>query len=239
MVGLDANNLPSNVKCFWDFENEPMDGISETRNINGKNETTIHNGRFMSKGQITNAPFGTFDLLKAEGEGQSMQTNITPIYEAGCPYVKGSAFAVETKPTWSTRQATISNASGNDTKGEATVVYGAKGEKTLTLNLKNSWGEDNQTYPVILVGDPSSIDCVEANDAAKVYTMNKTLFIEFAESGDYEVAVYNMSGMLIGNDARSINTGELMHINIGQAGVYVVSIKKDGKELRTVKVVNN
>ncbi|MDE7025083.1 MAG: hypothetical protein K2O88_04290, partial [Paramuribaculum sp.] len=170
MVGLDANNLPSNVKCFWDFENEPMDGISETRNINGKNETTIHNGRFMSKGQITNAPFGTFDLLKAEGEGQSMQTNITPIYEAGCPYVKGSAFAVETKPTWSTRQATISNASGNDTKGEATVVYGSKGEKTLTLNLKNSWGEDNQTYPVILVGDPSSIDCVEANDAAKVYT---------------------------------------------------------------------
>ena len=140
MVGLDANNLPSNVMCFWDFENEPVNGVPETRVVSGKECSTVHNGRFMSKGQITDAPFGVFDLIKGEGEGAALQTHITPVYEAGCPYVKGEGFKVETKPTWSTKQATISNAGGTDTKGEASVEYGKEGDKTLTLTLEELMG---------------------------------------------------------------------------------------------------
>ena len=239
MVGLDADNLPSNVKCFWDFENEPQNNVEENRSVNGKSLKIIHNGRFLSKGQITSATFGTFDLIADENEGQSVQTHIAPEYEAGCPYVKGDAFAVVTKPTWSTRQATISNADGSDTKGEASINYGAHGAKTITLTLKNSWGENTKTYPVIDVKNESAIDGIAADaDGMKVYTTNKVLFLEFAEGGDYEVSVYNMSGMLMGKDARNINAGELMNINLGQAGVYVVSIVKDGKDLRSVKVVN-
>ena len=237
MVGLDAENLPSNVKAYWDFEDEPQDNITETRLVNGKAATVVHNGRFMSKGQIKDAPFGVFDLLKSTLEGQSVQTNVSPLYDAGCPYVKGTGFKVETKPSWSTRQATISNANGNDTEGEATVVYGAPGTKTLTLTLENSWGKDVKSYPEI---DFTAIDGVAADaaDGIEAYTINKTLFVKFAEEGNYEVNVYNMSGMLVGRDARSINAGEVMHITIGQAGVYVIQIQKDGKEVRSLKVVN-
>ena len=237
MVGLDAENLPSNVKAYWDFEDEPQDNITETRLVNGKAATVVHNGRFMSKGQIKDAPFGVFDLLKSTLEGQSVQTNVSPLYDAGCPYVKGTGFKVETKPSWSTRQATISNANGNDTEGEATVVYGAPGTKTLTLTLENSWGKDVKDYPEI---DFTAIDGVAADaaDGIEAYTINKTLFVKFAEEGNYEVNVYNMSGMLVGRDARNINAGEVMHITIGQAGVYVIQIQKDGKEVRSLKVVN-
>ena len=237
MVGLDAENLPSNVKAYWDFEDEPQDNITETRLVNGKAATVVHNGRFMSKGQIKDAPFGVFDLLKSTLEGQSVQTNVSPLYDAGCPYVKGTGFKVETKPSWSTRQATISNANGNDTEGEATVVYGAPGTKTLTLTLENSWGKDVKSYPEI---DFTAIDGVAADaaDGIEAYTINKTLFVKFAEEGNYEVNVYNMSGMLVGRDARNINAGEVMHITIGQAGVYVIQIQKDGKEVRSLKVVN-
>ena len=92
---------------------------------------------------------------------------------------------------------------------------------------------------MIDVKNESAIDGIAADaDGMKVYTTNKVLFLEFAEGGDYEVSVYNMSGMLMGKDARNINAGELMNINLGQAGVYVVSIVKDGKDLRSVKVVN-
>ena len=239
MVGLDADNLPDNVKCFWDFENEPQDNVNEDRMVNGKTFTVTHNGRYLSKGQITDAPFGVFNLELAEGEGSSIPVHITPEYEAGCPYVKGTGFQVVTKPTWSTRQATISNADGSDTKGEASINYGAHGAKTITLTLKNSWGENTKTYPVIDVKNDAAIDGIAADaDGMKVYTTNKVLFLEFAEGGDYEVSVYNMSGMLMGKDARNINAGELMNINLGQAGVYVVSIVKDGKDLRSVKVVN-
>ncbi len=191
----------------------------------------------MSKGQIKDAPFGVFDLLASDAEGQAVQTHVSPLYDAGCPYVKGSAFRVETKPSWSTRQATISNANGSDTEGEATVVYGAPGTKILTLTLENSWGKDVKDYPEI---DFTAIDGVAADvaDGIEAYTINKTLFVKFAEEGNYEVNVYNMSGMLVGRDARNINAGEVMHITIGQAGVYVIQIQKDGKEVRSLKVVN-
>ena len=238
MVGLDADNLPDNVKCFWNFENEPQDNVNENRLVNGKTFTVTHNGRYLSKGQITDAPFGVFNLELAEGEGSSIPVHITPEYEAGCPYVKGTGFQVVTKPTWSTRQATISNADGNDTEGEATVVYGAGGDKILTLNLKNSWGEDNMEYPAFYVSTAIDGVAADADSNLKAYTVNKVLFLEFAEDGDYEVSVYNMSGMLVGKDARSINAGEMMNITIGQTGVYVVSIVKDGKELRSIKVAN-
>ena len=91
-----------------------------------------------------------------------------------------------------------------------------------------------------MFGVSSAIDGIEADGEAgmNAYTVNKTLFLEFAEEGAYEVSVYNMSGMLVGRDARSINAGEIMNISIGQAGVYVVSVVKDGKELRSIKVVN-
>ena len=240
MTGLDANNLPSNVKCFWDFEGETVDGVSESRLVSGATTptTVVHNGRFMSKGQVTDAPFGTFQIATGESEGASVPCHITPIYEAGCPYVKGSGFKVETKPSWSTKQATISNANGSDTEGEAQVEYGKDGDKILTLTLENSWGKDVQEYPAFNVS--SAIDGVAADEAdgMNAYTVNKTLFLEFAEGGAYEVSVYNMSGMLVGRDARSINAGEMMHITIGQAGVYVVSVVKDGKELRNIKIVN-
>ena len=240
MTGLDANNLPSNVKCFWDFEGETVDGVSESRLVSGATTptTVVHNGRFMSKGQVTDAPFGTFQIATGESEGASVPCHITPIYEAGCPYVKGTGFKVETKPSWSTKQATISNANGSDTEGEAQVEYGKDGDKILTLTLENSWGKDVQEYPAFNVS--SAIDGVAADEAdgMNAYTVNKTLFLEFAEGGAYEVSVYNMSGMLVGRDARSINAGEMMHISIGQAGVYVVSVVKDGKELRNIKIVN-
>ena len=234
MVGLDANNLPANVKCFWNLEDTPVDGVSETRSAG----TVVHDGRFMSKGQVEGAPFGTFEIVSGDNEGQSIPRHKTPIFEAGCPYVIGDAFKVVTKPTWSTRQADILSAEGSDTEGQAKVAYGAAGYKTLSLNLKNSWGEDNAEYPAINV--TTAIDGVDADgeEGMKVYTMNKTLFLEFAEGGAYEVSVYNVSGMLVGSDSRSINAGEQMYVNIGQAGVYVVSVKKDGKELRSIKVVN-
>ncbi|CCX46904.1 uncharacterized protein BN813_00039 [Bacteroides sp. CAG:927] len=227
------------MKCFWDFEGETVDGVSETRTCSGATAptTVVHNGRFMSKGQVTDAPFGTFQIATGEGEGASVPCHISPIYEAGCPYVKGSGFKVETKPSWSTRQATISNANGTDTEGEAQVVYGKDGDKTLTLTLENSWGKDTRVYPVIQLDAINGVAADEA-DGMNAYTVNKTLFLEFAEGGAYEVSVYNMSGMLVGRDARSINAGEMMHISIGQAGVYVVSVVKDGKELRNIKIVN-
>ena len=173
------------------------------------------------------------------GEGQATQHFIDPELQAGCPYVKGDGFDVTTVPTWSARQSEITNVTGSDKEGKADISFGASGEKTVKLTLKNSWGEDTAEYPVVYIDD-SSIDGI-ASDAAegvKAYSINKTIFVEFAEGGDYEVNVYNVSGMLEGRDARFINSGEVMNIGIANSGVYLISIVKDGKQLRTIKVIN-
>ncbi len=157
--------------------------------------------------------------------------------EAGCPFGPGSAYKVVTEPNWKTRQATITGASGSDTGGEATIAYGTSEDKTLNLTLTNSWGSDSKDYPVIGV---SAIDGIDADAAGemKAYTIDKTLFVEFADEGDYEVSVYNVSGMLVGKNARHMFAGETMSITLADAGVYVVSVSKDGKVLRSVKVIN-
>lgn len=223
MVGLDPANLPENVQCFWNFDDN-YDEASKS---------------FVSMGKNTSAHFGSFDLIKMPGEGQATQHFIEPELQAGCPYVKGDGFDVTTVPTWSARQSVISNITGSDKEGKANISFGASGEKTVKLTLKNSWGEDTAEYPVVYI-DKSSIDGI-ASDAAegvKAYSINKTIFVEFAEGGDYEVNVYNVSGMLEGRDARFINSGEVMNIGIANSGVYLISIVKDGKQLRTIKVIN-
>jgi glycosyl hydrolase family 85 len=226
MVGLDADNLPDNVQCFWDFDSN-YDEASKA---------------FVSKGKNTTAHFGSFDLIQGEKEGQSVQTFIEPELQAGCPYVKGDGFTVTTVPTWSARQSAIEIVDGNDKEGKAKIAFGANGDKTVKLTLKNSWGEDSAEYPVVHISNEeyNAIDGIDADvtGGIKTYSINKTIFVEFADGGNYEVSVYNVSGMLEGRDARYVNAGEVMNIGIANSGVYLISVAKDGRQLRTIKVIN-
>ena len=160
-----------------------------------------------------------------------------PHYEAGCPFVKGEGCKVETRASWNVPNATIARSEGNDREGEAVVVYYAASFNPISLTLENCWGKDTREYPMLGWGGIDEMGA-DAADGVEAYSINKTIFVKFAEDGEYEVNVYNMSGVLMGRDARAISAGEMMHISIGQAGVYVIQIMKDGKELRNIKVVN-
>ncbi|MDE7024266.1 MAG: T9SS type A sorting domain-containing protein [Paramuribaculum sp.] len=214
--------LPEAVIAYWSMEEDADEYY-----------------KFVSQGR-EQADAYLLEYVPSEVECQCGPTVRKPVYEAGSPFVDGEAYKVVTTPEWTAPRGVFTDAEGGDTNGSVKISYDRNdvgNSYIVTLTLANALGKDMKSYPVIKVH--SAIDGVETDGTdMKVYTMDKTMFLEFAEGGAYEVSVYNMSGMLVGSDARSINAGEIMHINIGQAGVYVVSIVKDGKELRSIKVVN-
>lgn len=72
----------------------------------------------------------------------------------------------------------------------------------------------------------------------RTYTVDDVLFVEFVEDGDYQVSVYNVSGMLVAQDEATVAAGQQMRISLGAKGVYVVKVMKEGKVVRSVKVLN-
>ena len=72
----------------------------------------------------------------------------------------------------------------------------------------------------------------------RTYTVEGVLFVEFEEDGDYQVGVYNASGVLVAQKEAAVAAGQHMSRSLGAKGVYVVKVMKEGKVVRTVKVLN-
>ena len=94
--------------------------------------------------------------------------------------------------------------------------------------------------PVFTVGNgDSAIEGVEADQAdVDAYTVDNILFIEFAADGNYDVQVYNTAGMLCGAETLAAVAGQNAQITLGQKGVYLVRVARDGQVLRTIKVIS-
>ncbi len=206
MAGLDANNLPADVLGLWDFESDPSADLS-----------------FAAKGKKAGAKAYYYEFASGTNEGTAGKVYKAAAYSVGCPFIAGSAYKVETLPTWTAKRATVTNAEGNGEAGKATVSYKKEGTYNVTLTLSNSHGTDSRTFPVIHVGEGNNIAEMGA-DNISTYTVGRTVFVEVEGNEAYNVAVYNAAGIEVA--ARSVAAGNdrVMSINLGSAGVYVVTV---------------
>ena len=218
MGDIDKNNLPSNVKAFWDFETKANE-----------------DGMFPAVGSLSGVGAGIHEYTTGENEGQGDIVWRAPQYTSGCPFLSDDAYKVETLPTWKANHGFISNATGTGTAGSANISYAKAGDYTVTLTLANSLGAAQRTFSVIKVG-ASGIGTAEAGEV-KTYTVGENAVVEFAEAGNYEVSVYNTAGQAQARKAAQLNAGNAMNIHLANAGIYVLTVKKDGKTVRTVKLV--
>lgn len=219
-AGLDASNLPDKVIAYWDFETDAND-----------------QNYFLSKGSKEGAKACSFKLVASTAQGSGVQTPQRPLYISGCPFIAGTAFQVETLPTWTAKRGELSESTGNDTAGSTKLTYSKSGDYTVTLTLENTLGSDTKSYPVFLVDQKDAVEDGVA-DEMRTYTVEDLLFVEFAEAGAYQVGVYNVSGMLEAQEEATVAAGQHMSITLGAKGVYVVKVMKEGKVVRTVKVLN-
>lgn len=219
MAGLDKNNLPSTVLGYWDFESE----------ANSDNSISGYAGSSASN----KSP----KLYCYSIGGNNSRVIGAPMYLSGCPFLSGTAYKIETKPTWTTR-GTQEGAAGTGEQGNSEISFARANDYTVELTLANGHGSDSKVYPVIKVSDVTAIDGIEADEqGVATYTVDHMLFVDFAEEGDYRVMVFNTAGQM--SAAKDINAtaGQTAQISLRNTGIYLVKIVKDGRELRTVKVV--
>ena len=92
------------------------------------------------------------NYVAAGGEGQGDINWVEPTYTSGCPFITGTAFPVKTTATWTAKNATITDAMGNDQAGSANIAFSKDGMYNVTLTLTNALGSDSKTFSVIKVG---------------------------------------------------------------------------------------
>lgn len=217
MGDLNAKSLPAGVMAFWDFEKKATDNV------------------FTSVGTKA-VKAGMQDMLAGGGEGQATLQFVEPTYIAGSPFVSGEAYKVETKPSWTSKNATFADITGNGEAGSANVSFRTGGDYDVTLTLSNALGKAEKTFSVIKVAYPTGVDAVEGAEM-KAYTVGEDAVVEFAEAGAYEVSVYTTAGEQVARKAAQLNAGNVVNVHLAKAGIYVLNVKKDGKTVRTVKLI--
>lgn len=218
MGDLNANNLPAGVKAFWDFEKKATDNY------------------FSAAGSLAGTKAGMQDMIAGGSEGQATLKFIEPTYIAGSPFVSGETYKVETKPSWTAKNATFADVTGNGEEGSANVSFRTGGDYDVTLTLSNALGKAEKTFSVIKVAYPTGVDAVEGAEM-KAYTVGEDAVVEFAEAGAYEVSVYTTAGEQVARKAAQLNAGNVVNVHLAKAGIYVLNVKKDGKTVRTVKLI--
>jgi len=219
MGDLNANNLPEGVMAFWDFEKKATDNYFTSA------------GTKAVKG-------GMQDMVAGGSEGQATLQWIEPTYIAGSPFVSGETYKVETKPSWTSKNATFADVTGNGEAGSANVSFRTGGDYDVTLTLSNALGKAEKTFSVIKVefAYPTGVEAVEGAEL-KAYTVGEDAIVEFAEAGAYEVSVYTTAGEQVARKAAQLNAGNVVNVHLAKAGIYVLNVKKDGKTVRTVKLI--
>lgn len=219
MGDLSEKNLPAGTLAFWDFE---------------KSADSDHS--FLSVGSKAGVKAGVQDMNAQGSEGQAEIVNTPPTYSVGCPFVSGSTYKVETKPSWTAKNATVTDVKGNGEAGSASVSFRTDGIYDVTLTLENALGSASKTYSVIKVGTTDGVNAVEGTEL-KAYTVGEDAVVEFAEDGAYEVAVYTTAGEQVARKAAQLSAGNVVNVHLAKAGIYVLNVKKDGKTVRTVKLI--
>ena len=214
---MSTNPNEAGLKAYWDFENNA-------------------DGDYFFASKVGNAKLAHGELRAGQGEGVTALIPDEPTYDAGSPFISGN-FEVKTTAEWTAKKATIVSHEGNDLAGSAKLTYAKPGDYEVTLTLKNAHGSDTRTFKVIKVkADPTGINGTEAADM-KVYAIDRDVLLDIETAGNYLVQIYSTNGQLVAGKSLSVNGTDNVRLHLGAQGVYIVNVKKDGKTLRTVKLI--
>ena len=193
-------------------------------------------GDYYFASKVGDAKLAHGELRAGQGEGVAGFVPDAPTYDAGSPFVTGN-FKVTTTAEWAAKKATIVSQNGTDMAGTAKLKYAKAGDYEVTLTLKNAHGSDTRTFKVIKVkADPTGINGTEAADM-KVYSVDRDVLLDIETAGNYLVQIYSTNGQLVAGKSLSVNGTDNVRLHLGAQGVYIVNVKKDGKTLRTVKLI--
>ena len=214
---------PANLEGYFTFEETKTDADGYIYFPNtGQNAAAVVGG-YMTTGKEENGKTNDYKQNQlTTALGVPMLTGSFPInYESTKWMIEGARLNAST--------ATTANATYNS----------GDGKFPITVVATNSWGSTTKTIADYMV--VTSIDDVNGEGGYMVYPkpFEGTANVLFAEDGLFEVAVFAADGKLVANDAFEVRAGELREVSLAdaQSGVYVVVILKEGKAIRSFKIV--
>lgn len=206
-------------KAVWTFENE----------AGSDNWFTNEAG----SGKVKSA---RAEMVSGAGEGQGTYKALDPQYMSGSPYSPGEAYTVITQPSWSASKGVLTTAEGTDQAGSATVSYARGGTYNVKLTLENAYGKDTKALKVIVVDNSDGIERI-TRDELKTYTIDKDVFVEFSDEGSYDIMLCDLKGMTIAHGTKQVLAGDKVHVRVSSAGTYILKVVKDGKVVRSAKLL--
>lgn len=93
-----------------------------------------------------------------------------------------------------------------------------------------------RVFSAITIAGSTGIDQF-GNGELKAYTVGEDVIVEFAEAGNYDVQIVNVAGQAQARKAAAIAAGGNMQVRLANAGAYILTVKKDGKVVRTMKLI--
>ena len=214
--------IPANLEGYFTFETKETD-----------NEGYIY---FPNTGKNASAVKGAYMTTGKEENGRTNDYKQNQLTTAlGVPMLTGSNSIVYESSRWMLEGARLN--SSTETTANATYVAG-DGKFPITLTANNSWGSTTKTITDYIV--VTAIDDVNAEGGYMIYpkAFDGTADVLFAADGIYDVVVFATDGKKVGSDIFEARAGELRTISLAHLseGVYVVTIMKEGKALRSFKI---
>ena len=235
MVHYNQGEIPSDLICYWDFE---TDATSDNRMVSSG---TAGNSVFAVIGNTWRCVLGEGDGITGGSDPMVESNRLAPMFGVGTPFLAGR-YEVKTTPSW--KFDGIANAgvsTGNAESGSTTVSWASMEDApyTATLTLANSWGKDVKSVTMIDA-------CVKLDEAGSIIEdLNiypnpfvESIHVRFIEGGDYELDILTLTGQLVQTRQLNVLNHEVVAINLNaEQGTYIARLKKDGKVIKSFKLV--
>lgn len=220
MKGYDGKEIPSDLKGYWTFES---DNYNEGEKV------------FENKGTLETGNKAAYVEVKGAG-GENTSKNEEHILPANIA-IQGNPAMSGTLPITTTSTFAVADAEVQNTGDNASVTFNKDGKYNVTLTLANGWGSDTKTKEEYIVVLPSS--GIDGNLVR--YTPNpfiENVNLQFAADGNYVIDIFDAQGRQVTTKKHQAMAGEICTLTVNAAkGMYYVVVSKDGKRVKSFKVV--
>ncbi len=227
MGDLNERQLPDELVGYFDFESPADNDLL-----------------FTNKGK-SNFKAGMHDYVDLDAEGQGVLRWKAPEFVAGSPYVKGEGFKIASEAVWSVPGGKVARQALTADGGTAQLEYYDWETNDLhpegypvRLTLQNSYGSDTRDF--ILRFNHTGVETVKDVKNLKVYPaiFDRELNIETPIDGTITVTLHSIDGRKMHSEQFSATALETMRIYPSiSAGVYILTVEKDGEVLGATRVV--
>ena len=213
---------PANLEGYFTFESTmtDKDGYIYFPNT-GKNAAAVPGG------------YMTTDKEENGRTNDYKQNQLTTAL--GVPMLTGSFPVKYESSKWMFNGARLN--SSTETTANASYDV-ADGKYSVTLVASNSWGSATKTISDYIV--VTAIDDVAAAEAGYIIypkPFEGVANVLFAQGGVYGISVFTADGKLVSKNAVEVSDSEAVEVSVENAGTYVVVITKNGKAVRSFKIV--